>query len=91
MLSEGAQRHLRNAPGGQLEAAGLLRDAETARDASAPLPQPSLPPADAVRLPASLEEARHQAEDYVSRIAQVGSCGLGWCEHEHDAHADESS
>lgn len=72
MLSENAQRHLRNAPGGQLEAAGLLQDGSTDSSAAQSLPFPQLPPADAVQLPASLQEARTQVEDYVSRIAQVG-------------------
>lgn len=73
MLSESAQRHLRNAPGGQLEAAGLLQGGSADGSGSQLLPAPRLPPEDAAQLPASLQEARTHAEDYYSRIAQVSS------------------
>lgn len=67
MQSPDAQRHLRNAPGGQLEAAGLLSGGGGGAQ-----PQQRQPnTADGVQLPGSLGEVREQAEDSVSRIAQV--------------------
>ncbi len=71
MQSPNAQRHLRDAPGGQLEAAGLL-SRDGGGGAAPPQPVQRWPPAaDGVQLPGSLGEARDRAEDCVSRIAHV--------------------
>ena len=48
MLSDSAQRHLRNAPGGQLELAGALQDGGTDSSAAQP-PSPQVTAADAGR------------------------------------------